>query len=128
MSQVEQWFRDAVTDGVMRLLSLRLPSAPWEDESEYTTKMWIEALWAAPIGWDEEQDAHRLRYAFNRLGGQAERWPAPRQLLSLLPDRPQRARLPKPPMSEAKRKANRERLRSMIAELGLHSTRGDHHE
>ena len=57
-----------------------------------------------------------------------ERWPAPRQLLSLLPDRPQRARLPKPPMSDAKRKANRERLRSMIAELGLHSTRGDHHE
>lgn len=128
MNPVDQWFRNEVTDGVMRLLVLRLPSAPWEDEAEYTTKTWVEVLWAAPIGWDEQQDARRLRYAFNRLAAQSERWPAPRQLLSVLPERPPRARLPKPPMSEAKRQANRARLRELMAEVGIHSNRGQHHE
>lgn len=128
MSPIAQWFRNEVTDGVMRLLVLRLPSAPWEDEAEYTTKTWVEVLWSAPIGWDEQQDVRRLRYAFNRLAAQSERWPAPRQLLAMLPERTPRPRLPKPPMSEAKRQANRERLKTMIAELGLNSTRGNHRE
>lgn len=52
----------------------------------------------------------------------------PRQLLAMLPERTPRPRLPKPPMSDAKRHANRERLKTMIAELGLNSTRGNHRE
>lgn len=128
MSQIASWFRNAVTDGVMRLLVLRLPSAPWEDEAEYTTQTWIEVLWAAPIGWDEQQDARRLRHAFNRLAAQSERWPAPRQLLAMLPERTPRPRLPKPPMSEAKRAENKARLRELMAEIGIHSTRGNHRE
>lgn len=122
---IEQWFRNEVTDGVMRLLVLRLSGAPWEDEAEYTTQTWIEVLWAAPIGWDAELDTRRLRAAFTRLAGQVDRWPAPRQLLALLPERPQRPRLPKPPMSEAKRKENRAKLREMVAELGIQSKRRD---
>lgn len=125
MSQIAQWFRNEVTDGMMRLLVLRLSGAPWEDEAEYTTQTWIEVLWAAPIGWDAELDTRRLRAAFTRLAGQVDRWPSPRQLLTLLPDRPQRPRLPKPPMSEAKRKENRAKLREMVAELGIQSTRRD---
>lgn len=125
MIQPAQWFRNEVTDGVLGLLSLRLPSAPWEDEAEYTTQTWIEVLWHAPIGWDAELDAHRLRQAFTRLAGQINRWPAPRQLLELLPERPQQARLPKPPMSKAKREENRARLKTMMTELGITSTRGN---
>tara|TARA_B100000700_G_C15038220_1_gene853874 strand:+ start:393 stop:773 length:381 start_codon:yes stop_codon:yes gene_type:complete len=125
MTQPAQWFRNDVADGVMRLLVLRLPGAPWEDEAEYTTQTWIEVLWAAPIGWDAERDSQRLRQAFTRLAGQIDRWPAPRQLLERLPDRPQQARLAKPPMSQAKRQANQARLRDMMRELGIASTRRD---
>ena len=123
MSQITQWFRNEVTDGVMRLLVLRLTGAPWEDEAEYTTQTWIEVLWAAPIGWDAELDTRRLRAAFTRLAGQVDRWPAPRQLLTLMPERPPRARLPKPPMSEAQAARNRQRLAEMMQELGVGSRR-----
>ncbi|WP_046079658.1 hypothetical protein [Halomonas sp. HG01] len=120
---IPQWFRDEIFDGLGRLLVLRLPGAPWEEEAEHTQRSWTEALWAAPIGWDAELDTHRLRQAFTRLAGQVNRWPAPRQLLELLPDRPQQPRLAKPPMSEAQRKKNKARLREMMTELGISSRR-----
>lgn len=125
---ISQWFRDEIAHGIARLLVLRLPSAPWEDEAEHTTQTWIEVLWAAPIGWDAELDTQRIRAAFNRLAARADRWPAPRQLLELLPDRPQQARLPKPPMSNAQRARNKARLKTMMAELGITSTRGDNRD
>ncbi|MCE8004245.1 hypothetical protein [Billgrantia ethanolica] len=125
MTQPAQWFRDEIFNGLARLLVLRLPSAPWEEEAEYTQQTWIEVLWAAPIGWDQERDTQRIRAAFNRLAAGADRWPAPRQMLELLPERAQQRRLPKPPMSQAKREQNRARLREMMAELGIQSTRGD---
>jgi len=125
MTQPAQWFRDEIFNGLARLLVLRLPSAPWEEEAEYTQQTWIEVLWAAPIGWDQERDTQRIRAAFNRLAARADRWPAPRQMLELLPERPQQRRLPKPPMSQAKREENRARLQEMMAELGIQSTRGD---
>lgn len=125
MSQPAQWFRNEIFTGLAKLLVLRLPGAPWEEEAEYTQQTWIEVLWEAPIGWEAERDTTRLRAAFARLARQAERWPAPRQLLDLLPDRPQQARLPKPPMSAARREQNRARLREMMSELGIQSTRRD---
>lgn len=125
MSQPAQWFRDEIFNGLARLLVLRLPNAPWEEEAEYTQQTWIEVLWASPIGWDQERDTQRIRVAFNRLAARADRWPAPRQMLELLPERPQQRRLPKPSMSQAKREENRARLQEMMAELGIESTRGD---
>jgi len=121
MSHPAQWFRDEIFAGLARLLVLRLPSAPWEEEAQYTQQTWIEVLWAAPIGWDAELDTQRIRAAFNRLAARADRWPAPRQMLDLLPDRPQQQRLARPPMSDAQRRRNQARLREMMAELGIRS-------
>lgn len=123
MSQPAQWFRDEIFAGLARLLVLRLPSAPWEDEAEYTQQTWIEVLWDAPIGWDGELDTGRLRAAFARLARDADRWPTPRQLLQAMPSRPQQPRLPKPPMSEAQRRRNQRRLAEMMREMGIGSRR-----
>lgn len=128
LHSIPQWFRDEIFNGLARLLVLRLPSAPWEEEAEYTQQTWIEVLWAAPIGWDAERDTQRIRAAFNRLAARADRWPAPRQMLEQLPERPQRPRLPKPPMSDAQRRRNKARLKQMLRELGMQSTRGERHE
>lgn len=128
MNQYPQWFYRSISDGLKALWVLRLPFTPSEELIDKTEDIWVQSIWSANIGWDQGLDAIRIHKAFLRLTREAKEWPAPRQLLERLPDRPPRPRLPKPPMSEAKRKANRERLRSMIAELGLHSTRGDHHE
>jgi hypothetical protein len=123
MSQPAQWFRDEIFNGLARLLVLRLPSAPWEDEAEYTQQTWIDTLWSAPVGWDAEQDALRLRAAFARLAREADRWPVPRQLLEAMPARPPRPRLAAPPMSEAQVARNRQRLAEMMRELGVGSRR-----
>lgn len=123
MSQPAQWFRDEIFAGLARLLVLRLPSAPWEEEAEYTQQTWIEVLWDAPIGWDAELDTTRLRTAFARLAREAERWPTPRQLLQMMPQRPPQPRLAAPPMSEAQRRRNQTRLREMMRELGIRSRR-----
>lgn len=128
MSQPAQWFRDEIFNGLARLLVLRLPSAPWEEEAEFTQQTWIEVLWNAPIGWDAELDTLRLRGGFQRLARQADRWPAPKQLLELMPERPGRPRLVRPPMSEEQRQHNQERLHAMMAELGITSKRGNSHE
>ncbi|SFT74093.1 hypothetical protein [Halomonas saccharevitans] len=123
MSQPAQWFRDEITTGLARLLVLRLPSAPWEDEAAYTQQTWIDTLWQAPVGWDPELDAGRLRAGFARLAREADRWPVPRQLLEALPSRPQQPRLAKPPMSEAQRRRNQQRMAEMVRELGISSRR-----
>lgn len=119
MTQPAQWFRDEIAQGLARLVVLRLQNAPWEDDIAYTQQAWVDTLWAAPIGWDAEQDTRRLRTAFQRLAGQATRWPVPRQLLEAMPDRPQQPRLGRPRMSEAQRRANRERLHQMMIDTGL---------
>lgn len=47
-----------------------------------------------------------------------DRWPALRQFLDNLPQRPDQLKLPEPPLSAEERKANRERARQIIQELG----------
>lgn len=128
MNQYPQWFYRSISEGLQALYVLRLPFTPSDELIDKTEDVWVQSIWSASIGWDQELDAGRLHKAFLRLTREAHEWPSPRKLLERLPDRPPRPRLPKPPMSEAKRQANRERLRTMIAELGLHSTRGNHRE
>lgn len=127
MSAPAEWFHAEVRRGLSKLVVLHLANSPGHETIEYTAQVWAETLWTAAIGWDAELDTLRLQGGFARLARQADRWPAPRQLLELLPERPQRPRLTKPPMSEAQRRRNQARLREMMAELGVGSKRGDRH-
>lgn len=127
MSMPADWFYQSISQGLGALVVLHLPSAPGHETIEYTEQVWVEVLWSANIGWEEALDAHRLHAGFLRLARQADRWPAPRQLLELLPARPQPARLSRPPVSEAQRDRNQAYLAQLIAELGIQSKRGDGH-
>ncbi|MEX0745298.1 MAG: hypothetical protein WD118_06820 [Phycisphaeraceae bacterium] len=123
MSAPADWFYRAISQGLGALVVLHLPGAPGHETIEYTEQVWVDVLWSASIGWDEALDAPRLNAAFRRLARQADRWPAPRSLLELLPSRAERQRLPKPKMSEAEMARNRARLAELMAELGIQSKR-----
>jgi len=114
---VPDWFYESVSQGLAALIVLHLPGAPGHETVSYTEEVWVEVLWSAPIGWQEALDVPRLRAAFLRLARQADRWPAPRTLLELLPSRPEPRKLPPPPLSKAQRERNRERLREMMAAI-----------
>ncbi|MEX0732864.1 MAG: hypothetical protein WED00_05785 [Aquisalimonadaceae bacterium] len=112
------WFRAEVGEGVQRLVAIALPSGPGLDSFKLTAQAWAEALWDAPVDWREELDRPRLRAAFKRACRECHRWPAPRQVLDLLPSRPEPPKLPAPRVSEAQRRRNRRYLDDMLKAFG----------
>ena len=93
------WFESVVAEGIAKLYVLRLESAPAADTLDGVELVWVEALWYSNIAWDEELDTDRLRQAFRALTQWVTRWPAPRELMTHLPARPQRKPLPPPPQT-----------------------------
>ena len=104
----ERWFREAIGDGLQRLLVLRFDNAPALDFLDLTAGVWVDSLaggdWDAALNiryWDEALDGPRIAAAFMAMARTRSTWPAPRDLLNALPPRPPRARpagmsLPKP--------------------------------
>lgn len=111
-----QWFRDALAEGIQRLIAIGLPGGPGWDSIKLTTQAWAEALWEAPVEWLEKPDKWRLETAFKRLARNSERWPTPKALIDTLPARSQPAALPAPSMSRTQREANSRRLRAALKE------------
>lgn len=111
------WFYQAVSGGLQALIVLHLPGAPGHETVAYTEEVWVEALWSANIAWSADLDVSRLHEAFLRLVRQVERWPAPRTLLELLPERPQPRRLAAPRITPAEAAAGRARLAELLARL-----------
>lgn len=106
------WLRNEVIEGVQKLFALRLPGAPAADVVGMTATVWIEALAAHAIRWDERQDAPRIQRAFQLLL-RADRWPVPRDLITAMPPRPEPLRLPEPPPTAAELDARRARVRAL---------------
>lgn len=104
-----QWFRRTVADGLKVLVALSLPNEPALDLMPATKKLWIHLLWNCGKAWQED-DASRILEAFTRLATRVERWPAPRQLLEVLPPRPQPKSLP---AAKASKEEAREHLQAM---------------
>ncbi len=111
------WMMREVAAGLQRLVAIALPGQPPAETIALTAAAWCEALEACAIAWDERLDAPRLQAAFRLLLREAERWPAPAQLLRALPARPEPAKLPPPPMSAERRKMARERLADIVRRL-----------
>lgn len=116
MSKAEQWFHEAITRGLQALVVLHLPGGPAYDTVSYTRDVWVKTLWDAPVEWDRNADEKRLETAFNRIARNADRWPAPRQLLEHMPARPQPPALPGPKLSEEQKRRNSEYLRAALRE------------
>ena len=117
MNEPARWFRQAIGRGLQALVVLHLPGAPGHETVGHTRDVWVSMLWEAPVQWDEQADSTRIEAAFKRVGRQVDRWPAPRQLLELMPARPQPPALPRPQMTQAQRERNRARLREALEKV-----------
>lgn len=115
--QPPRWFADRITAGLQALVVLHLPGGPGADTVAYTRDVWVQTLWDAPIAWDDRLDGPRIEAAFRRLARSIDRWPPPRALLEMLPQRPQLRPLPAPRMSAAERAEASRRLREALDQI-----------
>lgn len=115
---VPDFVNNEIVRGLQKLMMLRLQGAPPEEGIELVAVVWIEALMALPIGWDEQQDQGRIQAAFVKLISDTERWPPPKMLIERLPPRPEPKLLAyqyhATPEQEARGKENLKKLYQII--------------
>lgn len=92
---LEKWFEVAIISGIQRLLSLSLDGTPAAKTITLTAATWADVLWHNRQ-WDATLDETRIAEAFRQLAMRADRWPAPKQLLLVLPARPEPLKLNAP--------------------------------
>jgi hypothetical protein len=109
------WVRQAVGDGLEALIALRLKNAPAEDTMEYIADIWLRAF--RQRVFIRETDEPRIRAAFDRIFGRIREWPAPLDVIELMPPRPERLKLPPPKVSAEEHAENVSRVKEMIAVL-----------
>ena len=106
------WVRRAVGDGLEALMALRLKNAPAEDTMEFIADIWLRAF--RQRVFIRELDEPRIRAAFDLIFGRIREWPAPLDVIELMPPRPERMKLPPPKVSAEEHKKNVLRVRMMI--------------
>ncbi len=79
------WVRQEVAEGLEALLALRLRNSPAEDMIELTADIWLRAIGQRVS--IEQLDSHRIREGFHRLFPKIREWPAPIQVIELMPPR-----------------------------------------
>lgn len=95
MAAPEPWFEQAIAVGLVRLAALQLPGTPPDAQTAAACRaVWVDALWHGRV-WIEAADTARLEMAFRILSSRITRWPAPVQLLDVLPMREPMQALPK---------------------------------
>ena len=114
----EAWFENCIVDGLSAMFSLSLQGTPAMEVLPITAKTWAQVLWQQPIGWERDADVWRLQDAFMRLMGRVDRFPAPKTLMDVLPERKVLVKIGAPKMSDEERHANllkmNELLRGML--------------
>ncbi|MFH1027695.1 MAG: hypothetical protein V1791_06810 [Pseudomonadota bacterium] len=107
------WIRESVADGLGALLALRLKNTPAEDMIELTADIWVRAF--RKRVFIQELDAPRIRAAFDEIFPRIREWPAPRDVLELMPPRPPQLALPAPVVSDEQHAKNVARVKDMIS-------------
>ncbi len=110
-------FEIEVIEGIQRIMALRLTGSPAGDTVEVTTNVWIDALSRQARNWNPAIDKGRITQAFVRLSTQIDRWPAPYQLIQLIPYRAPQKSLPPIKLSPAQMRANQARLKAILKQL-----------
>lgn len=87
------WLDNEITEGIQRLLVLRLKFSPALDTIDPLVDTWIAVFKAQPMQWVELVDAPRIRQAFMLCAGQCDEFPSPKIVLSFLPPRPDRLKV-----------------------------------
>ena len=111
------WLKREIASGLQALVALSLEGQPSAEVLPLTADIWLAALERRLR--IEEVDAERLRAAFRAFFPVAVRWPAPAQILELLPPRPERPKLPEPEQSEESRRKCLEMIRRLKDRLGI---------
>lgn len=90
MGNDNSWLNEAIAQGLMGLVALRLPNTPPEEVIVKTAKIWVLALTKGCGGqWVEDEDRWRIEKAFVRLYADCEFFPSPKMLIERLPKRKQ---------------------------------------
>lgn len=108
-----QWFRRTVADGLKVLVALSLANEPALDLMPATKKLWIHLLWNCGKAWTDD-DASRILAAFTRLATRIDRWPAPKQLLEVLPSRQRPPGIEPPAVDRTAAKRHIREIREML--------------
>lgn len=87
------WLDDEITEGIQRLLVLRLKFSPALDTIDPLVDTWIAVFKAQPMQWVESVDAPRIRQAFMLCAGKCDEFPTPKTVLTFLPSRPERLKI-----------------------------------
>jgi hypothetical protein len=115
-TEAPTWFRRTVADGLKVLVALSLPYEPALELMPATKKLWIHLLWNCGKAFDEH-DASRILEAFTRLATRVDRWPAPKQVLELLPSRKQAPGIEPPPVDRAAAKKHIKAIQAMLKDV-----------
>lgn len=113
----------AIVDGVTGLMVLRLRGSPAADTVPSTAKIWIAAIAARPIAWDEKLDLPRIRAAFVELAATCDHWPSPAEFMRVLPPRIHQLKLTAPVDSRMSPET-RELVDGVIRRLKRHGPEG----
>lgn len=117
---VPGWLVAEVSDGLKRLVVLRLEGCPPADAVEVVALAWAEALLVRGR-WGRQTDAPRIRQAFRSLAAHVQRWPAPAQLWEHLPPRPEPPKLQAPPTPPSEEE--RAKIRALLQQARQHLVR-----
>lgn len=111
------WLQDEILDGLSALLLLGLPDRPAEDVVVAVAEVWYSAVTAHGRDWDSERDLPRIRRAFQLLTAECERWPSPKEFLTMIPPRPKPKALPPAQPTEESFAVGRGFLRDILGKL-----------
>ena len=112
------WLRREIGSGLQALLSLRLKDAPPAETITGTAEIWVRAF-VARIGSTArgEVDAPRIRAAFCAIFPRIREWPAPIDVIELMPPRPPQPKLPEPEIPEEERQQKVQELKEIMEDL-----------
>lgn len=112
------WVRKAVGDGLEALVALRLKNTPPEDTIELTGDIWLRAFRQRVS--IQELDEPRIRAAFDKIFPKVREWPAPLDVIELMPPRPPQLALPEQEVSDEQHQKNVLRVRLVIGSFMEH--------
>lgn len=113
---VGDWLRGEISNGLQALVAQSLKGQPAADLITLNADVWHVALRKALT--IEEVDAPRIRLGFEKLFQAVTEWPAPKQLLALMPSRPARVSLPAPKETAEQQEKGRHSARLLTEKYG----------
>lgn len=114
-----KWMRRELAAGLAQLSALNLSGRPAALDVTAVAQVWLDSLQRRRSDWTEQLDTGRLRQGFAHLIDHAEQWPNPRDLMNVLPPRPEPRQklLPTPRLTPEQLAENRRKLAEILQQF-----------